>query len=331
MPARMLHLLSLLQSRREWPGSELAARLDVTERTVRRDIARLRDLGYPVQGTTGTIGGYRLGPGTRLPPLLLDDDEAVAIAVALKTAAAGVGGIEETAIRALSKLEQVFPARLRHHVTAVGDAVWSVQRPEGPRADPGILATVAAACRDSEVISFHHRRRDGSAAERRVEPHSVVMSWERWYLVAYDLRRDGWRTFRVDRISDVRPTGRRFDRRELPADDAAEYVGRTIAMAPYRYVLDVTVAASADVVRARLPAVVIERIEPADEHTSAVRLGADRLEILAQRLIALGAEFAVEGSAEALTYLRELGGRLVRATDGFHATPREADAPGPAS
>nr|WP_205856999.1 WYL domain-containing protein [Phytoactinopolyspora endophytica] len=315
MPARMLQMLSLMQSRREWSGGELAERLGVTERTIRRDVARLRELGYPVQGTTGTVGGYRLESGTRVPPLLLDDDEAVAIAVALKTAAAGVNGIEETAVRALVKLEQVLPARLRAQVATVGDAIVSAQRPDGPRADPDVLGVVATACRDNDVLTFRHQRRgDGADAARRVEPYSLVMSYDRWYLLAYDLHRDDWRTFRVDRINDATLTGRRFDPRELPAESAAAYVALTIAKAPYRYTLDVVVAAPAEAVTSRLRALVTERVEPNGDGTCTVRLGADRPEILAQRLVALDADFSVEGPSDVLEYLRSVGHRLIAAT-----------------
>ncbi|PSJ27113.1 DNA-binding transcriptional regulator, partial [Streptosporangium nondiastaticum] len=209
----MLRLLSLLQTRRTLSGAEPADRLGVTLRTIRRDIDRLRELGYPVEGTTGTAGGYRLAPGTDLllpPPLLLDDEEAVAIAVALRTAA-GVAGIEETALRALAKLEQVLPHRLRHQVTAIQATTAPLPVPwsTGPRADPSTLAVLAAACRDHEILTFTYRTGSGETGQCRVEPHTLVAADPLWYLVAYDTEPGAWRLFRVDRLTGPAPTGHR--------------------------------------------------------------------------------------------------------------------------
>ena len=203
--SRLLELLSLLQARRDWPGAELAERLEVSGRTIRRDVERLRGLGYPVESLSGPAGGYRLRAGTAMPPLLLDEDEAIAIAVGLRTAArASVAGIEETSIRALVKLEQVLPAHLRRRVGALGSA--TIAPPvTGPTVDPQHLTVIAAACRDSECLRFAYRSRDGSDTRREVEPHSLVNLGRRWYLVAWDRRRDDWRTFRVDRLD--RPGG----------------------------------------------------------------------------------------------------------------------------
>jgi predicted DNA-binding transcriptional regulator YafY len=222
--ARLLALLSLLQVRREWTGRELADRLEVGPRTIRRDVEKLRSLGYPVEAAPGVAGGYRLGAGAELPPLLLDDAEAVAVAVGLRTAAGGsIAGIEETSIRALAKLEQVLPARLRRRVSALGDATSSFAV-EGPRIDPELLATLAGACRDGHRVRFHYVTKDDRAAERRTEPAAVVHSGYRWYLLAFDLDRDDWRTFRVDRIRGrVREDGR-GRRRAVPGGDAAAYV-----------------------------------------------------------------------------------------------------------
>src|SRR6266513_3675991 len=204
---RLLELLSLLQARRDWPGSELADRLGVSGRTIRRDVERLRELGYPVDSLPGPAGGYRLRAGTAIPPLLLDDDEAIAIAVGLRTAArASVTGIEETAVRALVKLEQVLPAHLRRRVAALGSATITVP-PPGPSVDPQHLSVIAAACRDSECLRFAYRSRDGTDTRREVEPHSLVNHGRRWYLVAWDRRRDDWRTFRIDRLTKPAPTG----------------------------------------------------------------------------------------------------------------------------
>jgi predicted DNA-binding transcriptional regulator YafY len=225
--ARLLALLSLLQVRREWTGRELADRLEVGPRTIRRDVDKLRSLGYPVEAAPGVAGGYRLGAGAELPPLLLDDAEAVAVAVGLRTAAGGIAGIEETSIRALAKLEQVLPARLRRRVSALGDATSSFAV-EGPRIDPELLATLAAACRDAHRVRFHYVTKDERAAERHTEPAAVVHSGYRWYLLAFDLDRDDWRTFRVDRIRGrVREDGR-GRRRAVPGGDAAAYVRRQL-------------------------------------------------------------------------------------------------------
>src|ERR687890_936265 len=181
--SRLLDLLSLLQARRDWPGAELAERLGVSGRTIRRDVSRLRGLGYPVESAPGPTGCYRLRAGTAMPPLLLDEDEAIAIAVGLRTAArASVTGIEETSIRALVKLEQVLPAHLRRRVAALGSATI-VAPAGGPTVDPQHLTTIAGTCRDSECLRFGYRSRDGTPTRRDVEPHSLVNYWRRWYLV----------------------------------------------------------------------------------------------------------------------------------------------------
>src|SRR3954467_15558360 len=222
--SRLLDLLSLLQARRDWPGPELAERLEVSRRTIRRDVDRLRALGYPVESLTGPAGGYRLRAGAALPPLLLDEEEAIAIAVGLGTAArASVTGIEDASIRALVKLEQVLPAHLRRRVTALGSATIAAPAP-GPTVDPQHLTTIAAACRDTECIRFGYRSRDGTETRREVEPHSLVNLGRRWYLVGWDRDREDWRTFRIDRLSHPRPTGARFTPRTVPAKDAAAYV-----------------------------------------------------------------------------------------------------------
>ncbi|WP_066927679.1 helix-turn-helix transcriptional regulator, partial [Streptomyces sp. NBRC 110611] len=252
MPARMLRLLSLLQTRREWSGAELAERLGVTGRTVRRDIDRLRELGYTIDGTAGTAGGYRLAPGADLPPLALDDEEAVAIAVALRTATGGVSGIEETAVRALAKLERALPTRLRHQVSALQQTTVPLTWPTGPQADPTTLTVLAAACRDHEITTFAYTTRHRTPGTRRVEPHALVSSHGRWYLVAYDTEREDWRTFRLDRLTDPAPTGHRVPPRELPAPDPATYVARTITRAPVRHRARATVPTTdADTLRKR--------------------------------------------------------------------------------
>ncbi|MDT0548407.1 MULTISPECIES: helix-turn-helix transcriptional regulator [Streptomyces] len=234
--ARLLSLLSLLQARRDWPGRLLAERLEVSPRTVRRDIDRLRELGYPIFTTKGPDGGYRLEAGTELPPLLFDDDQAVALAVALRTAAATAGvGIEEAAARALNTVRQVMPARLRHRVDAL--RVTAVESPgarPNPQIDPRVLMTLSAAVRAREVLRFDYAPAyppgaadaglAAAAPPRRAQPHHLVTWGGRWYLVAWDLDRHDWRTFRVDRIAPRTPTGPRFTPRDLPGGDVAAFV-----------------------------------------------------------------------------------------------------------
>jgi biotin operon repressor len=226
--ARLLALLSLLQVRREWTGQELADRLEVGPRTIRRDVEKLRSLGYPVEASPGVAGGYRLSAGGELPPLLLDDAEAVAVAVGLRTAASGsISGIEETSIRALAKLELVLPSRLRRRVSALGDAT-SAFGIEGPRIDADVLATLAGACRDGVRMHFDYVARDERATKRNTEPSAVVYSGYRWYLVAFDLDREDWRTFRIDRIRGRLRAGGRGRRRTVPGGDPAAYVKRQL-------------------------------------------------------------------------------------------------------
>src|SRR3954454_18242367 len=222
--ARLLALLSLLQMRREWSGQELADRLEVGPRTIRRDVDKLRSLGYPVNAAPGVAGGYRLGNGTQLPPLLLDDTEAVAVAVGLRTAAAAsIAGIEETSVRALAKLEQVLPDRLRRRVNALGTAT-SAFTFDGPAIDAEVLAAIAGACRDTVRLRFAYTARDDRASQRSTEPCAVVHSGHRWYLVAFDLDRDDWRTFRIDRIRGRVRAGERARRRTVPGGAPAAYV-----------------------------------------------------------------------------------------------------------
>lgn len=216
-PARLLNLLSLLQTPREWPGSELAARLLVSARTIRRDVDRLRELGYPVEATKGAVGGYRLVAGSAMPPLLLDDEEAVAIAVGLRAGAGhAIEGVEEASVRALAKLEQVLPSRLRHRVSTLQNATIPLTRGDGATVAPQTLTTLAGAVTGQERLRFGYRAGDGTESRRLVEPYRLVSTGMRWYLVAYDLGREDWRTFRVDRVSDPFATGARFGPRELP-------------------------------------------------------------------------------------------------------------------
>jgi predicted DNA-binding transcriptional regulator YafY len=307
--SRLLELLSLLQARRDWPGNDLADRLEVSGRTVRRDIERLRGLGYPVESLRGRAGGYRLRAGSAMPPLLLDDEEAIAIAVGLRTAArASVTGIEETAVRALVKLEQVLPSHLRRRVAALGSATFTLPA-GGPTVDPQHLTVIAAACRDSERLRFGYRRRDGTDSRREVEPHSLVNQGRRWYLVAWDRGREGWRTFRIDRLAKPASTGVRFAPRRLPARDAGAYVAESITAAPTRFDARVILHASAEEMLGRVPPY-WGAIEPIDAETCEYRTGDDDLGWLAVRIAMLGVDFEVREPPELVEHLRVLASRL---------------------
>jgi predicted DNA-binding transcriptional regulator YafY len=242
----MLELLSLLQTHRYWPGADLAARLEVSERTLRRDVERIRDLGYPVDAVRGVAGGYQLRAGGSLPPLLLTDEEAVAIAVGLRTAASGaVQGLEETAVQSLTKVLSLMPPRLRRRIDAL--ATETVPAPmTGPTIDATTLTTLAQGCRDDELLEFDYTAREAEPTRRRVEPHRLVSLGRRWYLVAYDRDRDDWRSFRVDRMADVALTGRRCLGRTLPAADALEFVRAGIKQIPRRYDVRVLIRAPRD-------------------------------------------------------------------------------------
>jgi predicted DNA-binding transcriptional regulator YafY len=307
-------MLSLLQARRDWSGGELADRLEVSQRTIRRDVERLRRLGYPVESIPGRAGGYRLRAGSAMPPLLLDDDEAIAIAVGLRTAAhASVTGIEETAVRALVKLDQVLPARVRRRVRALGTAT-STPPVAGPTVDPQVLTTIAAACRDRERLRFGYRRRDGTESRRDVEPHSLVNQGRRWYLVAWDRQREDWRSFRVDRLAKPAPAGARFEARELPTKDAAEYVARSITAMPSRFEAVVTLRASADEITSRTPSYWGE-VTPIDAHSCEFRTGDDDLGWLAVRIAMLGVDFEVREPPELVEHLQALSRRIAKATN----------------
>jgi predicted DNA-binding transcriptional regulator YafY len=310
---RLLELLALFQARRDWQGDELADRLDVSGRTIRRDMERLRDLGYPVESLSGPAGGYRLRAGTAMPPLLLDDDEAIAIAVGLGTAArASVTGIEESAVRALVKLEQVLPAHLRRRVRALGSA--TVAPPvAGPTVDPRHLTVIATACRDSECLRFAYRSRAGNESRRDVEPHSLVNLGRRWYLVAWDRGRDDWRTFRIDRLSRPASSQVRFVPRKLPAKDAAAYVEQSISRTPNRFEASVILHAPAEEIAGRVP-YYWGTIEPIDERTCRYRSGDDDLGWLAIRIAMLDVDFEVHEPPELGERLQALAERLARAT-----------------
>jgi predicted DNA-binding transcriptional regulator YafY len=310
--ARLLRLLALLQARRDWPGPELAARLAVSPRTLRRDIDKLRGLGYPVHAVPGTAGGYRLGAGAALPPLLLDDEEAVAVAVGLRTAAGGtITGIEEASVRALAKLEQVLPSRLRHRVCALHSVTLPLPG-AGPPVDPQVLTVIATAARDGLRVRFRYISHDGTESSRAAEPHHLVHTGRRWYLLAWDPAGDGWRTFRADRITSPLITGPRFAPRDPPGGDAAAYVSRSISSAPYRYQARIRLHLPARAAAQRLPPTVCH-LQADGENACILHTGAESPDVLAIYVAILGAEFESLDPPDLARHILALAGRLTRA------------------
>ncbi|MFN3002913.1 helix-turn-helix transcriptional regulator [Mycolicibacterium wolinskyi] len=313
--SRVLQLLGLLQSRRVWTGEELAERLGVTGRSVRRDIERLRDLGYPVYASKGHGGGYQLGAGAALPPLLLDPDEAVAMAVCLRLAAGGsVAGVGESALRALSKLDQVMPARLRSQVSAVHDATVTLAPTSSDSpVDPDVLMTLARACRDREHVGAGYTDIRGNSTQRRLEPYQLVTTGRRWYLMAYDRDRADWRSLRLDRMSDVRAMGSTFTARDAP--DAASYVRRSISSSPYRYVARVRYHAPQDVVAQKFSAASVT-VEADGPDACILTAGADDPERMVLYFATVGHDFEVLEPPEVAAAVRTVGERLRAASSG---------------
>ncbi|KXK58580.1 DNA-binding transcriptional regulator [Micromonospora rosaria] len=307
---RLLRLLSLLQSRRDWSGPDLADRLGVTVRTVRRDVERLRALGYPVSASVGVTGGYRLGAGATLPPLLLDDEEAVAVAVGLHGAAGGaVAGIGEAALRALGKLGQVLPSRLRHRLDTLAHAVVAVPPRPGPAVDPGTLTAVSAAIRAAETLRFDYVDHHGRDSRRAVQPHRLVLRGRRWYLVGWDVERDDWRTFRADRIRVRVPNGPRFGHREPPDGDVTAYLNRS---------LDRDVWAYRPVLRVHAPAArIVGRVDgtvtPIDDRTCRLELCTESFDLVVLVICLLDADVTVESPPELAHHLHRLAPRLAAA------------------
>jgi predicted DNA-binding transcriptional regulator YafY len=309
--ARLLRLLTLLQARRAWTGRELTERLEVTDRTLRRDVDRLRSLGYPVHSTSGIAGGYGLGAGAVLPPLMLDDEEGVAVAVALQTAAGGsVAGIEDAAQRALAKLEQVFPTRLRRRLKAMRSSIVRLAG-SGPQVEMGAVATLAAACADSHEVAFEYRDHAGTVTQRSVEPHRVVHMDRRWYLVAWDKQRSAWRTFRLDRVESI-VSGQAFTPRSAPDEDVAAYVTRSVTIAPYRHNARVVLHATLEAMRERIPPSA-GRLEAIEGEQCRFHTASSTLESMAVWLGMLSVDFEVEDPPELRDHLRRLAKRFAQA------------------
>lgn len=311
--ARLLRLLSLLQARRYWSGGDLAERLEVTDRTLRRDVDRLRALGYPVHSTSGVAGGYQLGAGAALPPLSLDDDEALAVSIALGTVrGGGVSGIDEAALRALVKLEQVLPARLRQRADALRASIVPLEHAVSTGVSARLLSTLAGACRDHTGLRFRYADRGGRSSERQVEPLGLVHAGYRWYFVAWDVGRADFRTFRVDRVEGDPEPGARCTPRSLPDDvDLRTFVSRAISTAVYAVQASVIVHAPEEWVAERVPpsAVMLERI---DDRRCRLRGGAHSTAVMAAWLVMLDTDFEVESPPELIGYLRVLEARLGR-------------------
>jgi predicted DNA-binding transcriptional regulator YafY len=311
---RMLRLLSLLQTHRYWPGAELAQRLQVSPRTLRRDIDRLRELGYPVRAQRGVEGGYQLAAGAALPPLVVDDEEAVALVVGLQAAAeSAVEGVAESSVRALAKVVHLMPGRLRRRVEALRAVTVPASWGGGaqPSVDPGILISVAVACRDSERLRFGYTAADGRRTARHVEPHRLVSLGRRWYLVGYDLDRLDWRSYRVDRLSEPQGAAGRFRPRALPAADAAAFVKAGIDTVQASCDVEVLVDAPAAAVRERIGR--WSTVEEAGPRRCRVRMTADSLDWPTMALGALGADFEVLSPPELRDRVRDWGRRFSRA------------------
>ncbi|WP_020521806.1 helix-turn-helix transcriptional regulator [Catelliglobosispora koreensis] len=305
---RLLKLMALLQTRRDWPGAELADRLGVTTRTVRNDVERLRILGYRVDSTTGSAGGYRLGSGAAMPPLLLDDEEAVAMALGLRAAASGsVTGIEDASLRALAKLERTLPSRLRHRVDALRSATVSAAA-SGPTVDASVLTAIASASHQHELLRFDYVGRDGQPSLRQVEPHQLVYTGRRWYLLAWDRERADWRTFRADRITPRTPNGPRFTPRELPPGGAIEHVLRGVGSLQWKFRARIVLRAPAAAMVERLP-VGAGSLTAIDDDTCLFETGSDSLHDLAGFVGSLDVSFTVLDPPELRAHLLHLADR----------------------
>jgi predicted DNA-binding transcriptional regulator YafY len=306
---RLLRLLSLLQSRRHWSGRDLSERLEIDQRTVRRDVDRLRELGYPVQAFSGHGGGYQLGAGSSMPPVLLTDDEAVAVAVALRAAAGSVAKMEETSIGLLAKLDQVLPARLRKRASALHSV--TITLPGGDTAPAvDVLTRIAAACRDNLKLKLSYKDRVGKPTMRSLEPIRLAHTGRRWYLVAWDLDREDWRTFRVDRVEQVVAVGIQFVPRKFPGDIVA-YVSQAIRYNAYAHRVRLKLKGAHEVLSKQVSPWCgkLERLD--DEHCS-LDMGADSMEMLVTMMVMTGMEFEMLDSHELKPLMRKVVERLAR-------------------
>lgn len=312
---RALELLGLLQSRRHWSGNELARRLGVSRRTLRRDVSGLQELGYPITTTRGTGGGYQLGSGACLPPLVLNEDEAAAVVMGLQEIASSAHPASgDAAVSAMAKIVQVLPARIRRRIDSLRGVAVPQAASGGARiTDVTSLTTVALACRDSEALDFTYRTHGGRVSERAVQPHRIVGVDRRLYLIAWDLDRADWRTFRIDRIGGPRRSGKRFSPRPLPGSDPVEYVRGRIRSVPPSYPVRATVGAPAELVRRQIAH--YGTVEPVDEASCEVHLPADSLDWAAFCLGAIGAPLVVHGPPEAVDHMRGWGQRFVAGTE----------------
>ena len=307
---RLLTLLGLLEGRIDWTAEELARRLEVTTRTIRRDVTRLRDLGYPVEALAGPGGGYRLGAGGKMPPLLLDDEEALAVALGLRVSVtSAVGGLEDASLSAMSKLEHVLPPRLRGRLEDISDATTSMQRGSRSEVDHGALAVIAATIRKKERLRIGYVDNQGRGSERHLEPVRLVHTGRRWYLVAFDLDRDDWRTFRLDRVSDPVATGMRSRPRRGP--DPVDLVQRGITIEAWDFRATIQLGVSAEVAEREI-APTVGTIEPIDDDSSRLTIGADEIDWLVRYLLGLPFAFAVEEPSELRDALALVGSDLVR-------------------
>lgn len=309
--ARLLRLLSLLQMHRDWSGGDLAERLGVSARTVRRDVGRLRELGYPVDAVQGAAG-YRLAAGSTLPPLLLDDEEALAVAVGLRTTTGGtVAGFEDSALRALTKLEQVMPSRLRHRLQALQRSLIRVEA-TAPRVEPDTLIAISDACHRRERLRFEYTNFHGRQSIKDVEPHSVVNFNRHWYLVAWDVAAADWRSYRVDRLHARTPTGPRFPPREAPEGDVVTYLSNQLSARAWPYRATVTLHRSAAELADRIWTG-MGVLEAIDDASCLLHVGADSPWALSWMITSIDTDFTVTDPPELVEQIEILARRCTAA------------------
>lgn len=320
--ARLLRLLSLLQRRAVWSGEQLSERLEVDVRTVRRDIDRLRSLGYMVHATAGVGGGYQLGAGETVPPLLLSDEEAVTVAAGLLTVSAGARpGFEQSALGTLTKLEQLLPPRLKRRLQALSKATDSLGRGELQSINTAILLDLAMACHQHEEVTIRYNDREGKVTRRTIEPHRLVTAGRTWYVPSWDTGRLDWRTFRVDRIESIAGTGRRFTPRRIPKG-AAAFVAESVSTNQYRFRARLYMHASAAEVESQIPPT-IGRVEAIDEKSCILHTGGNCLDQLSRYLMLIRAEFEVLDPPELREQFSELGRRCLRMASGMRSHSSE--------